>query len=32
MARRINDEHRLIHRVRGGDPEIAACHGHYLDK
>ncbi|WP_083449094.1 MULTISPECIES: type II toxin-antitoxin system YoeB family toxin [Actinoplanes] len=32
MARRINDEHRLIYRVRGGDLEIAACHGHYLDK
>ncbi|MEU5551829.1 type II toxin-antitoxin system YoeB family toxin [Micromonospora sp. NPDC047793] len=32
MARRINDEHRLIYRIRGGDLEIAACHGHYLDK
>jgi len=32
MARRFNDEHRLIYRVRGGDLEIAACHGHYLDK
>ncbi|WBB54458.1 Txe/YoeB family addiction module toxin [Verrucosispora sp. WMMD573] len=31
-SRRINDEHRLIYRVRGGDLEIAACHGHYLDK
>ncbi len=31
-SRRINAEHRLIYRVRGGDLEIAACHGHYLDK
>lgn len=31
-SRRINDEHRLIYRVRGNDLEIAACHGHYLDK
>jgi toxin YoeB len=31
-SRRINDEHRLIYRARGGDLEIAACHGNYLDK
>ena len=31
-SRRINDEHRLIYRGRGTDLEIAACHGHYLDK
>jgi toxin YoeB len=31
-SRRINDEHRLIYRIRGTDLEIAACHGHYLDK
>ncbi|MFF5172616.1 Txe/YoeB family addiction module toxin [Micromonospora sp. NPDC000089] len=31
-SRRINDEDRLIYRVRGGDLEIVACHGHYLDK
>jgi toxin YoeB len=31
-SRRINDEHRLIYRVRGNDLEIAACYGHYLDK
>jgi toxin YoeB len=31
-SRRINDEHRLIYRVRSNDLEIAACHGHYLDK
>jgi toxin YoeB len=31
-SRRINDEHRLIYRVRGGDLEIAACRGHYDDK
>jgi toxin YoeB len=31
-SRRINDEHRLIYRVRGNDLEIVACYGHYLDK
>jgi toxin YoeB len=31
-SRRINDEHRLIYRVRGTDLEIAACRGHYDDK
>ena len=31
-SRRINDEHRLIYRVRGTDLEIAACYGHYTDK
>jgi toxin YoeB len=31
-SRRINDEHRLIYRVRGDDLEIAACSGHYDDK
>jgi toxin YoeB len=31
-SRRINDEHRLIYRVRGDDLEIAACHGHHGDK
>jgi hypothetical protein len=31
-SRRINDEHRLIHRGRGNALEIAGCHGHYLDK
>jgi toxin YoeB len=31
-SRRINDEHRLIYRIRGNDLEIAACQGHYLDK
>ena len=31
-SRRINDEHRLIYRVRGTDLEVAACRGHYDDK
>jgi toxin YoeB len=31
-SRRVNDEHRLIYRVRGNDLEIAACYGHYTDK
>ena len=31
-SRRINGEHRLVYRVRGGDLEMAACHGHYEDK
>lgn len=31
-SRRIDDEHRLIYRVRGESLEIAACHGHYEDK
>ena len=31
-SRRINDEHRLIYRVRSNDLEIAACYGHYTDK
>ncbi|MCY1137939.1 Txe/YoeB family addiction module toxin [Actinoplanes sp. Pm04-4] len=31
-SRRINDEHRLICRIRGDDMEIAACHGHYSGK
>ena len=31
-SRRINDEHRLIYRVRGDDLEIVACRGHYGDK
>jgi toxin YoeB len=31
-SRRINDEHRLIYRIRGNDLETAACYGHYLDK
>ena len=31
-SRRVNDEHRLIYRVRGDDLEIAACYGHYSEK
>lgn len=31
-SRRITDEHRLIYRVRGDDPEIVACRGRYADK
>jgi toxin YoeB len=31
-SRRIDDEHRLIYRVRRDDLEIAACRGHYEDK
>jgi toxin YoeB len=30
-SRRINDEHRLVHAVRGGDLVIAACRYHYAD-
>ena len=28
-SRRINDEHRLVYRVRDDILEIAACRGHY---
>lgn len=28
-SRRINDEHRLVYAVRGGDVVIAACRYHY---
>lgn len=31
-SRRINDEHRLVYRIRGDALEIAACRGHYVDK
>lgn len=29
MSRRINQEHRLVYRVRGGDLEIMSCRFHY---
>ena len=28
-SRRINQEHRLVYRVRDGDGEIVACRTHY---
>jgi toxin YoeB len=28
-SRRINQEHRLVYRVRDGDVEIVACRSHY---
>ncbi|WP_236029667.1 type II toxin-antitoxin system YoeB family toxin [Paractinoplanes lichenicola] len=28
-SRRIDEEHRLVYRIRGGDLEVAACYGHY---
>ena len=28
-SRRINDEHRLVYRVKGGMLEIASCKDHY---
>jgi toxin YoeB len=31
-SRRINEEHRLVYRVRGDDLEIAACYSHYEGK
>ena len=30
-SRRINDEHRLVYRVRGQELDIIACRGHYND-
>ncbi|MEV6342551.1 Txe/YoeB family addiction module toxin [Actinoplanes sp. NPDC051851] len=32
LSRRIDDEHRLVYRVRGDTLEIAACAGHYDEK
>jgi toxin YoeB len=31
-SRRIDDEHRLVYRMRDGALEIAACYGHYAGK
>nr|WP_188127526.1 Txe/YoeB family addiction module toxin [Actinoplanes lobatus] len=31
-SRRIDEEHRLVYRVRGDVLEIAACAGHYEEK
>lgn len=28
-SRRINDEHRLVYRVKGGSLEIISCRDHY---
>ena len=30
-SRRINDEHRLIYKVKESVIEIVKCYGHYLD-
>lgn len=30
-SRRINDEHRLIYRIKGDTIEIVSCKGHYED-
>ena len=32
LSRRIDEEHRLVYRIRGDVLEIAACTGHYDDK
>lgn len=31
-SRRIDQEHRLVYRVKDGTIEIASCYGHYGDK
>ena len=31
-SRRINQEHRLIYRIKDKNLELASCYGHYGDK
>jgi toxin YoeB len=31
-SRRINQEHRLIYRIKDNNLEIVSCYGHYGDK
>jgi toxin YoeB len=31
-SRRINQEHRLVYRIKDDNLELASCYGHYGDK